>query len=285
MKNVIITVSVILLTFTACKDADKEARNNTQRDSLVSVINERDSSMNDLIASFNEIEMNLDSVSSKQKLILVNSAKTGELKADRKARINAEIKAINALMEENNNRIKELHGKYKASQRKNKNLEKTITLLNSQLTLKYMELTELNERLNAMSTEIVALNITVDELSTLNMAQSEAITENIQELHTAYYIVGESSELKKQKLIDNEGGLLGMGKTSKLSNNLDVSMFTKIDYTETLIIPVNSRGITIVTTHPTGSYTLEKTGKTVDNLVITDPEKFWSASKYLVIKK
>jgi hypothetical protein len=36
-------------------------------------------------------------------------------------------------------------------------------------------------------------------------------------------------------------------------------MFTKKDYTQTTVIPVNSKRIKIVTTHPTGSFSLDKT--------------------------
>jgi hypothetical protein len=81
--------------------------------------------------------------------------------------------------------------------------------------------------------------------------------------------------------------LLGIGKTEQLSANFDNSKFTKIDYTQTTTIAVNS-AMKIVTTHPTDSYTLEKdaTDKNkVTNIVITNPEKFWSASKYLVVIK
>jgi hypothetical protein len=95
--------------------------------------------------------------------------------------------------------------------------------------------------------------------------------------------VGRSKDLEKAKLIDKHGGLLGMGKTAKLSDNLDNSMFTKIDYTQTTVIPVNSKNMKLVTSHPEDSYTVDKTDKTVNSITITNPDRFWSASKYLVI--
>jgi len=79
--------------------------------------------------------------------------------------------------------------------------------------------------------------------------------------------------------------LLGIGQTAKVSNNLDMNMFTKIDYLQTTTIPINSKHIKIVSTHPTGSFSLDKTGKMVNSLMITDPQTFWSVSKYLVITK
>ena len=106
-------------------------------------------------------------------------------------------------------------------------------------------------------------------------------------LHTAYYVMGKSGELKDAKIIDRQGGLLGIGRTSKLNSDFDNSKFTRIDYTQTSSIAVNS-DMKIITSHPTGTFMLEKDAKDKDivkNIVITDPEKFWSTSKYLVIVK
>ena len=81
---------------------------------------------------------------------------------------------------------------------------------------------------------------------------------------------------------------MGLGKTARLNSNIDNNKYTKIDYTQTMTIPINSDGVKIVTSHPADSYTLDKDAKNKDmviNLTITNPEKFWSASKYLVIVK
>lgn len=284
MKPYIITAAALIFFASACKNSGNNENASYQRDSLLTVIQERDSSMNELIVSFNEVERNLDSVGMKQKIILLNTG-NGDLKGDRKALINAEIKAINSLMEANTQKLKDLNRKYALNNKKNKQLEKTIVLLNDQLTLKYVELNELSAKLNQLNIEIAQLQVTTDTLILRNSMQAQSISDRTSELHTAYYIVETSSKLELWSLIDKQGGFLGIGQTAKLSNNLDINMFTKIDYTQVTVIPVNSRGIKIVTTHPTGSFSLEKTGKTVNNIVISDPEKFWSASKYLVITK
>lgn len=282
MKNYIFIAAASLIMMTACKDPQKDETVVRQRDSLLAVIDERETSVNEFMTSFNEVERNLDEVSAKQHIILMNSDK-GDLKADQKARINAEIKAINDLMDANNKKLDQLSKKLNRSDKKNAQLEKTIALLNDQLNQKYTELTYLNERLNALNAQVAQLQISVDTLSSQNMAQSQTISEKTSQLHTAYYIVGNSKDLQKSNLIDKKGGLLGIGRTSQLSDNIDNSMFTKIDYTETTSIPVNSKDAKLVTTHPADSYTWDKSGKTINSLMITDPEKFWSASKYLVI--
>ena len=167
-------------------------------------------------------------------------------------------------------------------------MEKAIATLNDQLTSKDVELTALNERLNNLNAEVAQLQTSVITLSEENMVKAQTINEETKALHTAYYVVGKTKELEEAKLIDKRGGLLGMGKTAKLSADLDNSKFTRIDYTETTSVNVNGENAHVVTSHPTNSYTWDKDANDknkVNNLVITNPEMFWSSSKYLVIIK
>lgn len=269
----------------ACSDPMKDEAVIRQKDSLITVISERETTVNDFVASFNEVEANLDSIRIKQNLITESSGKMRNNEGDRKAYINEQIRSINELMVENNKKLKQLDSRLRKANNKNSELEKTIKLLNGQLNQKYQELAELNEKLNNLNAEIATLHVAIDTLSYRSQAQEEVIRQNTVEMHTAYYVVGTSKELQKSKLIDKKGGLLGMGRTAKLSDNLDNSMFTKIDYTEIKSIPVGSKDAKIITTHPTGSYTLNKTDNMVNSIEISDPAKFWSASKYLVVTK
>ena len=288
MKNIILIAAAFFIT-TSCKQDNTElATSNRERDSLIGLANEREESINEFIAAFNEVERNLDSVSAKQQIIYTSSSKTGNELKDQKSKINEEITSINNLMKENTEKIAELTRKLKNSASRNRHLAETITILNNQLAEKNTELSSLNERLYALNVEVSKLEISVDTLTAQNYANSKLIAEGTKALHTAYYVIGKTKELEEAKLIDRKGGLLGIGKTSKLSENFDASKFTRIDYTQTGSIPINSDGVKIITTHPADSYTLDKDAenkRVVKNLVITDPEKFWSASKYLVIVK
>jgi hypothetical protein len=104
-------------------------------------------------------------------------------------------------------------------------------------------------------------------------------------LQTAYFVVGTSKELQKDSVIDRKGGLLGIGMTSKMKSNYNQKAFTMIDNMQTKLIPVNSKDITMVTSHASDTYTFDKEGSMIKNIVITNPEKFWKVSKYLVVIK
>lgn len=279
-------IAATALVISACNQ-NELTESNRQKDSLMSVVNERDSFINDFISSFNDVERNLDSVAARQHIIAVNSDKAGELKPTQKARINAEIASINNLMDQNRKKIAELNKKIKKSSGKNVQLEKMIATLKDQLAKKDIELTDLNTKLNSLNAQVATLETAVDTLLAVNGAQSQTIAEETMALHTAYFVVGKSNDLQDANIIDKKGGLLGIGRTSKLSQDFDNSKFTRIDYTQTSSIAINS-DMKIVTSHPSNSYTLERDMKDKDlvrNIIITNPELFWSASKYLVVIK
>ena len=259
-----------------------------ERDSLAAVIKDRDESLNNFIESYNDIEKNLDAIAQKQNVISENmGTNPGELKSSVKDRINDEIKLINDLMEKNKAQVAELNKKLKNSSVKTKGLEKMINSLNEQITQKNNELAELNDRLTGLNKEVAQLQTRVDTLGTYSEQQAETIAKQTESMHTAYFIVGSQKELQESNVIDRKGGLLGIGKTAKLNADVSNDKFTKIDYTQTLTIPVNSEA-QIVTAHPKDSYTLERDKKDKDKIIdvlITDPDKFWSTSKYLVVIK
>ena len=285
MKKLIFAAA-IALTITACDNRQAEVdQANRQKDSLASIINERDSSLNDFLSSFNEIEKNLDSIARKQNAINVNVDKQGELNKTAKERINDNIAAINQLMNENRAQIAELNRKLKNSGSKIAHFETMIQTLNEQIAQKDRELADLNDKLNSLNTQVAQLQTSVDTLTRTTLTQTKTIDEQTTSLHTAYFVVGKSKDLQTMKVIDKTGGLLGIGKTSKLSSNFDNNKFTRIDYVQTSTIPIDSKGAKVITTHPSDSYTLNKEKDKVVSLSITNAEKFWSASKYLVVVK
>jgi len=286
MKSKIVIASALnILLLASCQNPQTNERVVRERDSLISIINDKESSVAEFINSFTEIERNLDSVTAKQHIIITNSDKKSDLNSDKMARINAEIKAINDLMNSNTEKLKKLNQKIKLTGKQNVHLQKAIESLNNQLQEKFIELKVLNENLNSANAAIIALQINNEDLANENMRQADLIDYATTEKNTAYYIVDDSKTLQSTSLIDKTGGLLGIGKTFKLNENMDNTLFTKIDLTLVNSIPINSKNIKIITTHPIDSYTLNKTEKLINSIEITNPTKFWGVSKYLVVAK
>ena len=286
MKNYLI-ISAVAMVFTCCKQKELDQANQSN-DSLLVVANQQNAEINEFLSSFNDLEANIDSVAKRQHVITLTTSQNGDLAPTQEERINAEILAINSMMDENRKKLAELNRKLKNSSSANATLQKTIATLNSQLAQKDIELNDLNIKLAALNVQVAQLQVAVTDLSNTNATQNQTINNDTKAMHTAFYVVGKSKDLASAKVIDRDGGLLGIGKTSKLNADIDNSKYTQIDYTVTTTIAINGKDVSLITTHPSDTYTLEKDAKDknmVTNLIISNPEKFWSASKYLVIVK
>ena len=100
------------------------------------------------------------------------------------------------------------------------------------------------------------------------------------QINTAYFVVASKSDLKKV-------GLLKSNLFSKkiVNENIDESLFTKIDVRKTTSIHINSKNPKILTNNPVSSYTLTENDDKTSTLTITDAKKFWNVSKYLIIQE
>lgn len=295
MRSIKVTTVACLALLSVSCNQESAQRTERQRDSLLTVLREREAgmqeqenSLNEFIESFNEVERNLDCVAVRQQLIYSSAEKSrGELKGTQRDKINAQIAAINELMDKNRQTIADLQRKLRNSGSRNNKLEKTVATLQAQLEQKDNELAALNQKLNELNLKVNQLQTALDSANALSQSQSKTIAENLAAMHTAYYLVGRSKELREAKVIDRTGGLLGIGKTSRLNEDFDQSKFTRINYTETTTIPVNAKQTRMVTNHPPDSYKMNRSAddrNLITSLVITDPERFWSVSKFLVIE-
>ena len=122
----------------------------------------------------------------------------------------------------------------------------------------------------------------MNNLTTDNAKKQADIDAKTEALNTAYYTIGTNRELKDKKIITGAGGFIGIGRTKNLLADLNMNDFTRVDITKVSEIPVMKKKITIVTSHPKGSYRIDGE-KSVDKIVILNAKEFWSLSKVLVI--
>lgn len=283
MKNLKFVVLAMIMSLTSlfltnCKDEGKDA--NPLADSLQNVngnlaseLNEKQAALDEFIASFNEIQENLNAIKEKEKIVTTASQK-GDVKS-RQSQIQEDIQSIYDLMEKNKNRISSLSQKLKQSNLKISGLEKMIENLQQSLVLKDEEIAELKAKMEGLNIELSNLNTNYKNLEAERNEKHEA-------LNTAYYAIGTSKELIEKKVISKEGGFIGLGKSTKMSEDFNKDYFTKVNTEQTTTINIGAKKAKVVSNHPTKSYRLVGQ-KPVEKLEITNAGDFWSASRYLVI--
>jgi predicted nucleic acid-binding Zn-ribbon protein len=277
------------VSFYSCDNRKAEvARLKAQNDSLRSVGSDKDSNISEFVATFNEVEANLDSIKRVERVISM-STKSGEVQSSRKEQIKSDIAYIYDLLQKNRKLVADLTAKLSKSNRHVAELQKMINNLNKSIDEKNTQIAQLSDELGKMNIEVKDLTVkvsklktNVNDLSADNQKKQADIDAKTEALNTAYYVIGTNRELKEKKIITGAGGFIGLGRTKNVLANLNMSDFTKVDITKVNEIPVLKKKVTILTTHPTGSYKLEGTNS-VEKIIILNAKDFWSASKVLVV--
>ena len=153
----------------------------------------------------------------------------------------------------------------------NKQLEEKnqeIEALRAELAQKDIKIAEQGEQIDALSSN-------VSDLAQKNEEKARTVAEQDKELNTAYYVFGTKRELREQRILQKGDVLKG--------NDFNKDYFTRIDLRVTKTIKLYSKSAKLMTNHPAGSYSLDKDAQGQYTLRITNPQAFWSVSKYLVI--
>jgi chromosome segregation ATPase len=294
MKNLLVVVS-IPLAMAACnqKKIDQLTLENHELKTSNEALHIQ---AEDYLQTFNEIEANLEEIKTRENLINLKTSDDVENKIGARQAIVEDIRAINALMLENKEKIDALTSKLSGT---NSHFKKMVARLNKriqeqeeQIATMTASLEELNLENEDLTRNLAALNVTLDTLTNLASVQESIITEQMltiedqtTEMNKAYVAVGTLKELKEENVIVSEGGLLGLGKVERLSEQVDEAAFTQINIREVNEIALDAKKMEFVTTHPEGSYEIARNDEEkVEKLIITDPDQFWNASRYLVVR-
>jgi DNA repair exonuclease SbcCD ATPase subunit len=280
MKKLIYLIALLPFAFSC--GGDKPEGVLSAEDSLRAVsggqavrIHDQDSSIQEFIEGYNDIQSTLDSIKEKEKIVTQNT-KDAETRKNKEQQIIDDIQSIYNLLNKNKQRLSSMRGQLKSSNKKNEELEKFITRLTADLEQKDIEIGDLKSQLEKLNVELSSVNTTLVEATQESALKTE-------KLNTAYYAFGTSKELIKNNVLTKEGGFIGLGKTQKVKEDFNKGYFTKVDVSTLHEIPLGAKKAKMVTTHPASSYKIEGPEGKAEKLVITNSDDFWSASKYLVV--
>jgi len=287
--KVCIYISVTVMLAGACKNNnnpdDTELKKIIkQRDSLIELSANKDSSINTFISSFAEIENNLVSIKRKEEVLIYHTKKNTELKGSTKDKIDENIKIINDLTDNNRQKIVSLNAKLRSANYTIGELDGLIDILVTNINYKNQDLLLLGKVLRADGKMLTKLNTEMIDLSGQIGLEMDTIKNEKSQLNTAYYIIDDVEGLKEKKIVNEEGGFFSPRQEERINPDFIKDYFKKIDIKKTTSIRVVAKKPKLLSTHPSDSYKIEhRFNNTQTNIIITDPDKFWSESKYLVV--
>ena len=279
MKKLVLFAACVLARVSCNEKAAKvDLVSNTKVDSLNQIIEQKDNEINDMLSTFGEIEEGFRQISEAENRVAV--AQQGE-GANSKQRIRENIQFIQTTMKQNKELINKLKQQLRESSVKSDALRKLVENMSKQLEENEKQMLVMREQLDEkdvhimeLDEQVANLNTDVKELTTETNQRAETISIQDKQLNTAWFVFGTKDELKEQQILVD-------GKV--LQSSFNKEYFTKIDIRVDKEVKLYSSSAKILTSHPSSAYTLQRDANKQYVLRITDPQLFWSTSKYLVV--
>ena len=259
-----------------------------ERTNTNQMIHQKDSIVNDMDNTFNEIEANLKFIKEKRNQISMIQSEGGK---NRKQLLVEDVKLMDTMLEESEKKIAELENKLKKSGLNLKSYEQRLLNLTATIDSQNTEIAELKKEIESKNTNLAELDSKIQNLNSNMQIQADTISykqkqivDKTDKLNTAHFTLGTFKELKKEGIVDREGGILGVGGGKVIQGNFNSKYFTDLDIRQTKTIPLNTKKAVVISEHPTNSYKLVEENGQIAYLQIENPEEFWRISKYAVIQ-
>lgn len=289
MKKIILLFAAVALLCAASCSTKKEKEENAKDpsaatiDSLRQALAQTQNESSDMIETLSQIQEGFDKINEAEGIVNVES-RQGE--SGNRQRILDNMAVIQNKLRLNRELIANLQQQLRTSNqsdaRTKAKLEAMVENFNKQLEEKNQEIEALRAELAQKDIKIAeqgeqidALSSNVSDLAQKNEEKARTVAEQDKELNTAYYVFGTKRELREQRILQKGDVLKG--------NDFNKDYFTRIDLRVTKTIKLYSKSAKLMTNHPAGSYSLDKDAQGQYTLRITNPQAFWSVSKYLVI--
>ncbi len=240
-------------------------------------------------STLSEIQNSLDALDQE---LLGSIGTDSELPAgtpeERRASIISSLSNARTKIEDYKKQIKNLESKLASSNGQLAGIQSIVNKLKSSVADKEKIVSELEGRLANLST-------TLESERQLSQAEINArdsqikdketvIANQNQENNRLYYAFGTRKQLLERNIINRKGGVLGIGKVSTVTKEVDLAKYTEFNLLETqqLSFPATKKGYAILSNHIASSYKVDKVGDQYV-LTVTDQDSF-RKQKVLVIE-
>jgi uncharacterized protein YcfL len=289
MRKTILLAAVALFA-TACVSKSEYERQLAQAAALSA---EKDSLLAEVVATsqfIGDVNAELEQVQSNAPV----AAREGEMES---LSPNEQRAALLQRVTELTTRIKEAEASMAQSRRR----IAALTAGNASLTAKYDSTIASFQRLiETQKAEAVALMDKVSALTAENTqlkeanvqlaSEREALTTEretlVTEQNTVYWVAGTKAELLERGIIEQRGGMLGIGRTLVVARTIDTEDFEAADRRSLgeISLPNPTKNYRIVSPNDlAGLDSAPADGKFKGSMRISAPETFWRPSRFLVL--
>lgn len=241
-----------------------------------------DSVLLNALSALEDIQSNVDLIRKKENKIRITSEDPELAKQADKDQVIADIREIYDMMLKNRKRASWLSRRLSDSTQALGEMRGVIKRLVDRVAEQDLQIDALELEMLGLNEAYDSLMLAYDEKSAQAAEVAEELEGTVNELNEVFFIVGGSADLIEKGVLTKEGGFIGLGKTEKLRDDFDYSVFSKADKRALEQVRCAGKKVNIITSHSGSSY--ELTGDGEDRVLnIKNADLFWKASRYLVI--
>ena len=288
-KSLFITLMSIAMLMVSCDNFFTSDRGGLQQenDSLRRVNTEIQEYYEEMISFITDIDADMQAIKSAENFIIEQST-SDEVSTSAQSRIKDNIELMSQTLQRNRERIAELEKKLNSGNAQSAALHKNVELLKQQIAEKDSLINSLQstllareQRIEQLGVQVDSLTTQVDDLTLTNRRQDALLSSQEIALNKVYYAYAYAEQLRENNILTG-GGLFS--RTDVLKGDFNQDFCTSADMRHFTSLYLESKKVKVCTSHPSDSYELVKDDEGYYTLHITNPDRFWSASRYLVVE-
>ena len=196
------------------------------------------------------------------------------------------ITAIKESIARTKDRINDLDAKLKHNGIRIASMKRMIESLRESAIYKEQKIAQLSTQIDTLQTRVTGLHYEIQGQQEQLATNQEDLAQKQRELATIFYTMGTKQELTKEGVVQPSGGVLGVGKSLKVSGMFEEASFSPLntDEEQVIRIPARKGKVQVLSAQPPSSYSLQIVGKDMVELHILDRNEFRKI-KHLVILK
>ena len=262
-------------------DASREDLMEASRQELAAALEERDR----LLVLVKEISEGMDEIKRLENIMSISGPTSPESRAAHDALLR-DITRVRSTLRQRREQLDRLEEQLRESELFSTSLADASDAMKKQLDSQTREidtlrsrLREANEHIADLNSAVDSLNVTIDEVTSRKDSVERSAGRIEAEMNRCHYVVASKKSLREHRILQT--GFLR--KTRLMDSDFDPGFFATADRRTLRAIDCGSGKPRLLTRHPADSYQMaDSAGHHM--LVITDPDRFWQITGYLVVQ-
>lgn len=268
---------ITLLLLTACGGKTDTSALEQTIDSLRQANQQQQNSLQEMTTFVTTMSDGMNAIAQQENMIFNNGGNEGT--SLDKEQLKSHLETLANTLTEQRSKIKALTDSLKARGADLSKMQGLIDNLTRQLEEKDKVIAQLRQDVEQKNFSIADLQkkLNVAMAGSAKYEQRAAKAEKeLATITSAYVLMG-----TKEALLD--GGYIDKRKHVQ-TETMPKGDFTKVNIYQFTELDIPTRSPKLLTDHPRKSYSIEKIDKENRKLIITNPQLFWSSSRYLIIQ-